>query len=65
MFKNREGRKPNFIAVGVFVGLAIGVAISMLMGSLGDDSFLPIGIGAGMAVDAGVSAFFERRRQEG
>lgn len=62
--KNQTSGKPNYMAFGVAIGLLLGVVAAMLAGKDGDGSFLPIGIGAGLAVGAAVGAWLERRRQE-
>jgi hypothetical protein len=63
MFKNRKPQpgKPNYMAISVSIGLALGVIFAMLVGTEEDSSFLPIFIGAGLAIGAAVGAMLTRR----
>lgn len=64
MFKNKNKRasgKPNYMALSVSIGLALGLVFAMVVGTEENSSILPIGIGAGLAIGAAVGAMLSRR----
>ena len=68
MFNNKNKRvpgKPNYMALGVSIGLALGVVFAMVVGTEENSSILPIGIGAGLAIGVAVGAMLTRRSQGG
>ena len=58
-------KKPNYLALGISLGMTFGVAIGVVFGiALGNMAFMSIGIGSGLSIGLAIGVALDERNEE-